>query len=94
MNDLKLLTVKDVARILSVSDRTVYTWVRQGRIPVTRFGHHIRFHPSHLAMLATDYVRPSEREGYVPKPANHFHGRAKAPKAPPAEQGELPLSDD
>ncbi len=37
------LTVKDVARLLSVSDKTIYRWVKGGEIPAYRIGDQFRF---------------------------------------------------
>ena len=41
----KLLTVPEVAVILQVKPSTVYTWVREGKIPHIRVGRLIRFRP-------------------------------------------------
>lgn len=38
-----LLTVEEVAELLSVSTRTVYRFVRQGDLPCVRVGHRIYF---------------------------------------------------
>ncbi len=39
----KLLTVPEVAVILQVKPSTIYTWVREGKLPHTRLGRLIRF---------------------------------------------------
>jgi len=39
----KLLTVKDVAKLLSVAQSTVYSWVVSGDIPYYKLGKAIRF---------------------------------------------------
>ena len=39
----KLLTVKDVAKLLSVAQSTVYSWVLSGDIPYYKLGKAIRF---------------------------------------------------
>ncbi len=39
------LTVAEYAELLRVSERTVYTWVREGKIPVRRYGRTIRIRP-------------------------------------------------
>ena len=49
MND-RLLTIKEVARLLQISERTIYNKVRKGAerkfpVKVKRVGKLIRFHP-------------------------------------------------
>lgn len=39
------LTVRELAAILNFSGRTIYDWVKQGRIPAMRFGSSLRFDP-------------------------------------------------
>jgi excisionase family DNA binding protein len=39
----KFLKVAELAQILQVKPTTIYTWVRQGRIPHTRIGRLVRF---------------------------------------------------
>jgi excisionase family DNA binding protein len=39
----RLLTVSEVAQLLQVKPSTVYTWVREGKIPHTKIGRLIRF---------------------------------------------------
>lgn len=46
----KLMTIQDVARILGISERTIYNQVRKGAerkfpVKVKRVGKLIRFHP-------------------------------------------------
>ncbi len=36
--DAPFLTVREAAELLGVSPRTVYGWIRDGRIPSVRFG--------------------------------------------------------
>jgi PTS system nitrogen regulatory IIA component len=47
------LTVKDVARLLGVTERTVYRWIKQEQIPACQFGEQYRFHRSELLEWAT-----------------------------------------
>jgi excisionase family DNA binding protein len=48
-----LLTVAEVARYLGVTPHTVYRWISQGRLPVTRYSPKvIRVRRSHLAAFA------------------------------------------
>ncbi len=37
-HEMPFLTVKEAAALLGVSTRTVYGWIRDGRIPSVRFG--------------------------------------------------------
>ena len=39
----KLYDIRDVAKILGVKPSTVYTWIKQGKIPHIRIGRLIRF---------------------------------------------------
>jgi PTS system nitrogen regulatory IIA component len=47
------LTVKDAARMLHVSEREVYRWIRERSIPVHQIGDQHRFHRSELLEWAT-----------------------------------------
>ena len=42
------LRVRDVARLLSVSEQTVYCWIKGGSLPVHRVGDQYRFNPVEL----------------------------------------------
>lgn len=42
------LTVTEYARQARVSERTVYEWVRAGKIPIRRYGRTIRIRPEAL----------------------------------------------
>lgn len=42
------LTVTEYAKKARVSERTVYTWVRENKIPVRRYGRTIRILPEAL----------------------------------------------
>jgi len=39
----KLYDIRDVAKILGVKPSTIYTWIKQGKIPHIRIGRLIRF---------------------------------------------------
>jgi excisionase family DNA binding protein len=43
VNPERLLTVPEVAKLLRLSEYTVYKWARTGRIPCQRYRHVIRF---------------------------------------------------
>jgi len=47
------LTVKDVANLLSVSEKTIYRWLKKGKLPVYRVGDHYRFNRSELLEWVT-----------------------------------------
>ncbi|MDT8389788.1 MAG: PTS sugar transporter subunit IIA [Lentisphaeria bacterium] len=47
------LTVKDTARLLSVSEKTVYRWIKQGILPVYRINEQFRFNRAELLEWAT-----------------------------------------
>ena len=42
------LSVRDAARILNVSDKTVYRWIQQGRLPAYKINDQIRFNKTEL----------------------------------------------
>ena len=42
------LSVRDAARILNVSDKTVYRWIKQGRLPAYKINDQIRFNRTEL----------------------------------------------
>lgn len=47
------LTVKDTARLLNVSEKTVYRWIKQESIPVYRINEQLRFNRAELLEWAT-----------------------------------------
>jgi PTS system nitrogen regulatory IIA component len=47
------LTVRDAARVLAVSEKTIYRWVGQGRLPAYRINEQYRFNKSELLEWAT-----------------------------------------
>lgn len=55
------LTVKDAARLLAVSEKTIYRWIRQGLMPGMRIGSSYRFNRAELLAWAT-----SRRMGLSP----------------------------
>ncbi len=57
----ELLTPRQVAERLSVSPRTVYLWIEQGRLPVIRFSERVTRVPAEAvdALVAAAYVPPS-----------------------------------
>lgn len=56
---MKLLTVKQLADTLSVSEKTIYRWVELRQIPYLKLGKAVRFHPQQIERwLATKQVAP------------------------------------
>jgi len=49
---MKLL-VKDAARLLNVSEKTIYRWIKQGSIPAYRLSEQYRFNRAELLEWAT-----------------------------------------
>lgn len=47
------LQVRDVARLLNVSERTIYRWIKRGLIPAYRIQDQYRFHRAELLEWAT-----------------------------------------
>lgn len=48
MNELKLLTAKDVAKVLQISVALSYRLVTEGQLPSVRFGRTVRVRPEDL----------------------------------------------
>src|SRR5438132_11459518 len=47
------LTVRDAAKLLSVSEKTVYRWINQGSLPAYRVNEQYRFNRAELLEWAT-----------------------------------------
>jgi len=47
------LTVKDVAKLLNVNEKTIYRWLKQGTLPAYQVGNQYRFNKSELLEWAT-----------------------------------------
>ncbi len=47
------LNVRDVAKLLNVSERTIYRWIDQGTLPVYRIGDQFKFNRTELLEWAT-----------------------------------------
>jgi len=61
------LTVQDAARMLNVSERAIYRWIREKSIPVHRVSDHYRFHRAELLEWATSHgMRLSSDEFHGP----------------------------
>ena len=48
-NHEKLLTVKELAGILSLSQKTIYSYVARNMIPYIKIQSSVRFRPKHIA---------------------------------------------
>jgi len=49
------LTVRDAAKLLSVSEKTIYRWINQLKLPVSRIGDQYRFNRAELLEWATSH---------------------------------------
>ncbi len=58
------LLVKDVARLLNVSDKTVYRWVQQGALPAYRVNDQVRFNRAEILEWATSRRMPVSPDIY------------------------------
>ncbi len=47
------LSVRDSARLLNVSEKTIYRWVKQGKLPAYRVNEQYRFNRAELLEWAT-----------------------------------------
>jgi nitrogen PTS system EIIA component len=47
------LTVRDAARLLTVSEKTIYRWIKQGRLPAYQINDQFRFNRAELLEWAT-----------------------------------------
>lgn len=62
----KLLTVKEAAKLLSISERWLYQAQTEGKVPALRFGRSIRFDPVALrAWLKSQTVTPAVPATFV-----------------------------
>lgn len=58
----KLLTVDELAKILSVKKSTIYQWVHLGLIPYIKLGRFVRFREKDIQKwLASKEVKPINR---------------------------------
>ncbi len=57
------LKLKDIAELLQVSEKTIYRWIGQGRIPVYRINHQYRFDQAEIEeWILRNRVPASDRE--------------------------------
>jgi len=64
------LTVKDVARLLSVSEKTVYRWISQGTLPAYQVHEQYRFNRAEILEWATSQKIPVSPEIFAEPETN------------------------
>ena len=69
MDPPKILTLADVAKLLSVHPITVYRMIKQGKLPVFRIGKALRFD----AAAMEEWLRAKERKA----PAHNHRRKGK-----------------
>jgi len=57
----RFLSVDEAAELLSISKRTIYGWVQQGRIPYRKAGRRVLFIESELL----EWTKPDGRRQYL-----------------------------
>jgi len=62
MNENEIMTIEEVARLLRVSERTVYDWAQKGTIPAGKLGASWRFKRSQVEKWVDDRLSGSTRE--------------------------------
>jgi excisionase family DNA binding protein len=66
-NDSEIMTLPQLARYLSMAERTIYLWAQQGRIPAFKLGTSWRFRKSEIdAWMATQRTGPVVSVGREP----------------------------
>jgi PTS system nitrogen regulatory IIA component len=66
MSDHEILTIKEVAEYLRVSERTVYDWAQKGEIPCGKLGTNWRFKRSEIERWADEKLQARPKP-IVPK---------------------------
>jgi excisionase family DNA binding protein len=61
MDAPRFLDIDEAAELLSVSKRTIYGWVQQGRIPYRKAGRRVLFLESELL----EWTKPDGRRQYL-----------------------------
>ena len=62
MSEHELLTIEEVAKLLRVSERTVYNWAQKGEIPCGKFGTTWRFKRTDVTRWIDQRVNMNERK--------------------------------
>ncbi len=90
----ELLTVTEVAEYLGVTERTVYNWVRAGKLPAVKVGRLWRVRESDLASWLTPSTRGAIAGPYpIPDAALVAHEAIGAPTRTDLVRLLAPLSD-
>ena len=61
MEDYELLTIEEVAKMLRVSERTVYEWAQKGEIPAGKFGSAWRFKRADISKWIDSRLKSPKR---------------------------------
>ena len=61
MGTARFLGVDEAAELLSISKRTIYGWIQQGRIPYRKAGRRVLFLESELL----EWTKPEGRRQYL-----------------------------
>jgi excisionase family DNA binding protein len=64
-----LLTVKEAARRLSVSEKSVRRWLAAGALPAVRFSGSVRISPEALEKFVTDDLAKAEHKAFFGGPS-------------------------
>jgi PTS system nitrogen regulatory IIA component len=76
------LTVRDVAKLLNVSEKTVYRWVKEGKLPGYRVNEQYRFNQAEILEWATSRkIKPSVEIFHEPESAGAPRSVAEALRA-------------
>lgn len=67
MEDYELLTIEEVAKMLRVSERTVYEWAQKGEIPAGKFGSAWRFKRTEISKWIDARLK-SPKQPFMPLP--------------------------
>lgn len=61
MADEKLMTIQDVAEYLQIKERTIYSWVQNGKIPGFKLGNTWRFKREDIDLWIEERKRDTPR---------------------------------
>ena len=65
-NKIPMLTIKEVAKTLRVSDTTIRRWIEEGKIKALKFGHQWRFRTSDISQwLERGDLETSKSREYI-----------------------------
>ena len=77
------LSVKDAARLLNLSEKTIYRWIKQESIPVYRINEQLRFNRAELLEWATSrriqvspeiFIEPERSQSPLPSLTEALRG--------------------